>query len=84
MISETREPDDCFIFVAKEEEYQKRTEIKISIPDVLKTQLVDDWEAVTKNMQVGVLLLPARSEMGKLNARPLLSSSNFLDTQTWI
>lgn len=35
-----------------EEEYQKRTEIKISIPDVLKTQLVDDWEAVTKNMQL--------------------------------
>ncbi|KDE08457.1 hypothetical protein MVLG_01239 [Microbotryum lychnidis-dioicae p1A1 Lamole] len=32
-----------------EDEYVKRPEIKIVIPDSLKTQLVDDWEAVTKN-----------------------------------
>lgn len=37
---------------SQEEEYQKRPEIKVFIPDVLKTQLVDDWEAITKNMQV--------------------------------
>lgn len=30
----------------------KRPEIKISIPDALKTQLVDDWEAITKNQTV--------------------------------
>jgi MRG len=30
----------------------KRMEIKIVIPDVLKGQLVDDWENVTKNQQV--------------------------------
>ncbi|KAM0752463.1 MRG-domain-containing protein [Meredithblackwellia eburnea MCA 4105] len=35
-----------------EEEYLKRPEIKISIPDALKGQLVDDWEAVTKNNQL--------------------------------
>lgn len=31
----------------------KRPEIKITIPDALKVQLVDDWEAITKNQQVG-------------------------------
>ena len=30
----------------------KRPEIKIAIPEVLKVQLVDDWEAITKNQQV--------------------------------
>lgn len=30
----------------------KRPEVKISIPDNLKVQLVDDWEAITKNQQV--------------------------------
>ncbi|GAA5857196.1 hypothetical protein JCM8547_009364 [Rhodosporidiobolus lusitaniae] len=35
-----------------EEEYMKRPEIKISIPDNLKVQLVDDWEAITKNQQL--------------------------------
>ncbi|KAL8276184.1 hypothetical protein RQP46_011396 [Phenoliferia psychrophenolica] len=35
-----------------EDEYMKRPEIKITIPDQLKVQLVDDWEAVTKNAQL--------------------------------
>ncbi|GAA5832288.1 hypothetical protein JCM11251_004308 [Rhodosporidiobolus azoricus] len=35
-----------------EEEYMKRPEVKISIPDNLKVQLVDDWEAITKNQQL--------------------------------
>jgi hypothetical protein len=30
----------------------KRPEVKIVIPDILKLQLVDDWENVTKNNQV--------------------------------
>ncbi|TPX44509.1 hypothetical protein SeLEV6574_g04461 [Synchytrium endobioticum] len=34
---------------AKEEEFIKRPEIKIPIPDALKVQLVDDWENITKN-----------------------------------
>ncbi|GAA5908243.1 Eaf3p [Sporobolomyces salmoneus] len=35
-----------------EDEYMSRREVKISIPDNLKTQLVDDWEAITKNQQL--------------------------------
>ncbi|EPQ30979.1 uncharacterized protein PFL1_01168 [Pseudozyma flocculosa PF-1] len=35
-----------------EDEYIKRPEIKIPIPDVLKVQLVDDWENVTKHEQL--------------------------------
>ncbi|GAA5922891.1 Eaf3p [Sporobolomyces koalae] len=35
-----------------EDEYMKRHEVKISIPDNLKVQLVDDWEAITKNQQL--------------------------------
>ena len=35
-----------------EEDWQRRPEIKLSIPEALKIQLVDDWEAVTKNASV--------------------------------
>jgi len=35
----------------------KRHEVKISIPDNLKVQLVDDWEAITKNQQVSLAFL---------------------------
>ncbi|GJN91680.1 hypothetical protein Rhopal_004703-T1 [Rhodotorula paludigena] len=35
-----------------EDEYMKRPEVKIAIPDNLKVQLVDDWEAITKNQQL--------------------------------
>ncbi|KAG0225171.1 Esa1p-associated factor [Actinomortierella wolfii] len=38
--------------VDKEEEYIKRPEIKIPIPDTLKVQLVDDWENITKHQQL--------------------------------
>ncbi|KAG0257967.1 Esa1p-associated factor [Mortierella polycephala] len=38
--------------VDKEEEFTKRPEIKIPIPDSLKAQLVDDWENITKNQQL--------------------------------
>ncbi|KAJ3074410.1 Esa1p-associated factor [Podochytrium sp. JEL0797] len=36
----------------KEEEYLKRPEVKIPIPESLKIQLVDDWESVTKNQKL--------------------------------
>ncbi|KAF9918187.1 Esa1p-associated factor [Lobosporangium transversale] len=38
--------------VDKEEDFIKRPEIKVPIPDSLKTQLVDDWENITKNHQL--------------------------------
>lgn len=38
--------------IAQEDEYRKRPEIKIWIPDELKVQLVDDWEAITKSQKV--------------------------------
>lgn len=39
----------------QETEFLKRPEVKIVIPDVLKLQLVDDWENVTKNNQLVTL-----------------------------
>ncbi|KAJ3414573.1 Esa1p-associated factor [Chytridiales sp. JEL 0842] len=36
----------------KEDEYLKRPEIKIALPESLKIQLVDDWEDVTKNQKL--------------------------------
>lgn len=35
-----------------EEEYLKRPEIRIPIPDQLKVFLIDDWEFVTKDQRV--------------------------------
>ena len=35
-----------------EEDWLKRPEIKIPIPDALKVHLVDDWEAITKENRV--------------------------------
>mgnify|MGYP000648595820 CR=1 FL=1 len=42
----------------QDEDYHKRPEIRIAIPDSLKLQLVDDWENVTKNQ----LLVPLPRE----------------------
>jgi mortality factor 4-like protein 1 len=39
----------------KEEDYLRKPEIKLDIPDTLKGQLVDDWENVTKNQQLVTL-----------------------------
>ncbi len=36
----------------KEEDFLKKPEVKIMIPDSLKIQLVNDWENVTKNNKV--------------------------------
>ncbi|KAM0793303.1 hypothetical protein ACM66B_000763 [Microbotryomycetes sp. NB124-2] len=42
-----------------DDDYTRRPEIKISIPDPLKVQLVDDWEAITKkNMLVPLPRVP--------------------------
>jgi len=35
-----------------QDEGNKKPEMKLNVPDVLKAQLVDDWEFVTKNNQV--------------------------------
>lgn len=38
--------------IEKEEDYLKRQDIKIYVPDNLKAILVDDWENVTKNQML--------------------------------
>ena len=35
-----------------EDESSKRPEMRLNVPESLKSLLVDDWEAVTKNNQV--------------------------------
>ncbi len=36
----------------EQDEFLKKLEIKLSIPDELKVKLVDDWEHITKNQKV--------------------------------
>ncbi|KAL4065593.1 MRG-domain-containing protein [Scleroderma yunnanense] len=36
----------------EEDESSRKPEMKLTVPEVLKIQLVDDWEAVTKNNQL--------------------------------
>ncbi|WWD21256.1 hypothetical protein CI109_105740 [Kwoniella shandongensis] len=50
--------------VDTEADYLKRPEVKIVIPDVLKLQLVDDWENVTKNNQL--VTLPRKPHVREL------------------
>lgn len=38
-----------------QDEYSKRSEIALAVPEVLKGQLVDDWEYITKNHQLVTL-----------------------------
>ena len=48
------------LFLLLQDESSKKPEMKLTVPEVLKTILVDDWEAVTKNNQVrlaGITLL---------------------------
>ena len=40
----------------REEDEARKPEMKLDVPDVLKVVLVDDWEAVTKNNQVPLLI----------------------------
>lgn len=39
--------------ISLQDEGNKKPEMKLNVPEILKVQLVDDWEAVTKNNQVG-------------------------------
>ncbi|KAF8063556.1 MRG-domain-containing protein [Lyophyllum atratum] len=36
----------------EEDESSKKPDLRLNLPEILKTQLVDDWEAVTKNNQL--------------------------------
>lgn len=47
-----------------EVDFLKRPEVKIVIPDVLKLQLVDDWENITKNNQL--VTLPRKPNVREL------------------
>ncbi|KAI7902514.1 MRG-domain-containing protein [Cokeromyces recurvatus] len=55
---------DSSIEKARLEEENKRPEIKLIIPDSLKSLLVDDWENVTKNRQI--LSLPKAITVEKI------------------
>lgn len=57
-------PSSKFADPLQEAEYLKRPEVKIVIPDVLKLQLVDDWENVTKNNQL--VTLPRKPNVREL------------------
>lgn len=50
--------------IENESDYLKRPEVKIVIPDLLKLQLVDDWENVTKNNQL--VTLPRKPNVREL------------------
>lgn len=41
--------------IEKEEDFVKRPEVSLAVPDSLKAQLVDDWEYVTKEHQLVTL-----------------------------
>ena len=43
--------------VRAQDEGTRKPEMKLNVPEPLKVLLVDDWEAVTKNNQVRLLLL---------------------------
>ncbi|KAJ3260097.1 Esa1p-associated factor [Boothiomyces macroporosus] len=51
--------DKVSLVSQQEDEYLKKPEIKISVPESLKSQLVEDWEQVTKNQKL--LPLPAET-----------------------
>ncbi|EGE79285.2 chromatin modification-like protein eaf3 [Blastomyces dermatitidis ER-3] len=61
----------CFDFAVKvthiifsEEHFNARPSIRIVMPDTLKALLVDDWENITKNMQL--VPLPAKVPVNKI------------------
>ncbi|EEQ84944.1 Esa1p-associated factor [Blastomyces dermatitidis] len=50
--------------IEKEEHFNARPSIRIVMPDTLKALLVDDWENITKNMQL--VPLPAKVPVNKI------------------
>ncbi|OJD23684.1 hypothetical protein ACJ73_04962 [Blastomyces percursus] len=50
--------------IEKEEHFNARPSIRIVMPDNLKALLVDDWENITKNMQL--VPLPAKVSVNKI------------------
>lgn len=61
----------------------KRPEVKIVIPDVLKLQLVDDWENVTKNNQVRSLTYTLEAMIVSLTSSSLLYLVNRMSGNYW-
>ena len=41
----------------RKDENNRKPEMKLVVPDILKMVLVDDWEAVTKNHQVKLFII---------------------------
>ena len=41
----------------RKDENNRKPELKLDVPDILKMILVDDWEAVTKNHQVKLFII---------------------------
>lgn len=60
----------------------KRPEVKIPIPDILKMKLVDDWENVTKNNQVGVWSVYIAYAPALLSIRSLLIARGHLHSSS--
>lgn len=38
--------------IGLQDDSAKKPDLKLTIPEILKAKLVDDWEAVTKNNQI--------------------------------
>lgn len=62
MRSQTRKLADVTDTLEQEETFQARRAVRIPVPDRLKSLMVDDWENVTKNMQL--VQLPAAKPAG--------------------
>ena len=48
----------------QEDQFQSRPAVRIVLPDILRSLLVDDWENITKNLQI--VELPAKAPVNKL------------------
>ncbi|CAJ2511340.1 Uu.00g069650.m01.CDS01 [Anthostomella pinea] len=57
-ITDSSLPDEITDFPLQEEAFHARPSVKLLIPDMLKALMVDDWENITKNMQLVPLPRP--------------------------
>ncbi len=62
-----------------EEDFLKRPEVKISLPDELKLQLVDDWENITKKGE----LVPSHANHASKTSSRITKAVPRLSIQTW-